>query len=104
MRTTGTAMKREWGGAAVWVPLALVLLVACGGSGAPAPLRPAGPTNIARDVTYCKVDGVALKMDIYAPQEVAQPAPTVLFVHGGGWTSGDKANVGVPERAALLAR
>src|SRR6476620_2195603 len=101
MRTTGTRLKRGRRGATLLAPLALILLVACGGGGSPTPPNPAGPTNVARDVTYCTMDGIALTMDIYTPTVAAQPAPAVLFVHGGGWTSGDKANVGVPERAAL---
>lgn len=105
MRTTRTTKpKRERPGAGAWISLALILLVACSRSGSPTPLNPSAPTGITRDVTYCTADGVALKMDIYRPKVAAQPAPALLFVHGGGWTSGDKANVGTLERAALVTR
>src|SRR5437016_4010987 len=32
------------------------------------------------------------KLDIYAPKD-AKKAPVVIFVHGGEWTKGDKADV-----------
>jgi len=49
--------------------------------------------SIDRDVTYGKVDAVDLKMDVYYPQKKADgPWPVVVYVHGGGWTRGDKAD------------
>jgi acetyl esterase/lipase len=64
------------------------------------------PGVLSRDVTYCTMDGLALKMDIYQPQPAPkQPAPTVLFVHGGGWTQGDKTAPGnLVDFAALVLR
>lgn len=50
--------------------------------------------KIERDVTYCTMNGVALKMDIYAPQTTNNPLPVVVRVHGGLWTGGDKAEDG----------
>lgn len=31
------------------------------------------------------------RLDLYLPEAAAQPAPVVVFVHGGGWNSGDRA-------------
>jgi acetyl esterase/lipase len=45
-------------------------------------------TNIA-DITYCTMDGVPLKMDLYYPQSDG-PWQVLLYVHGGSFTSGDK--------------
>lgn len=42
------------------------------------------------DITYCTVGGVALKMDLYVPENAAPPYPTLIYVHGGSFTSGDK--------------
>ncbi|MCS6903124.1 MAG: alpha/beta hydrolase fold domain-containing protein [Candidatus Bipolaricaulota bacterium] len=57
------------------------------------------------DVTYCVMDGVELKMDIYRPRESTAPTPALLYVHGGGWTSGDKrSGEGVRDTPELLAR
>lgn len=44
------------------------------------------------DVTYCTVDGVALKMDLYRSKGKGFTLPAVIYVHGGGWTGGDKNN------------
>lgn len=41
-------------------------------------------------MTYCTIEEHALKMDVYYPTSDG-PWPGVIFVHGGGWTEGDKA-------------
>lgn len=46
--------------------------------------------TIERDVTYGNAGGVDLKMDVYYPQAATGPVPVVMYVHGGGWTGGDK--------------
>lgn len=47
--------------------------------------------TVEKDVTYCTMDGIALKMDIYYPSSSQFPFPVTMYVHGGGWSSGDKA-------------
>ena len=42
------------------------------------------------DVTYCTLDGQPQKMDIYYPAS-GGPWPAVIYVHGGSWREGDKA-------------
>jgi acetyl esterase/lipase len=42
------------------------------------------------DVPYCKMDGQPQKMDVYFPTS-GGPWPVFLYVHGGGWDKGDKA-------------
>ena len=42
------------------------------------------------DITYAAIDGTALLMDIHYPKTAEGAVPTVIYVHGGGWTSGDK--------------
>ncbi len=59
--------------------------------------------GIQRDVTYCTVDGVDLKMDVILPKHVSGPAPLAVFIHGGGWSSGDKrGGDGFRDMPALL--
>ena len=42
------------------------------------------------DIAYSSPAGLApLTLDIYAPPPSASPPPIVLYVHGGGWDSGD---------------
>lgn len=77
-------------------------------SGISTPLPPAEPTatitpsqttfdtsklgTIEKDLTYCVVEnGVSLLMDITYPLEMEEPAPVAVYVHGGGWVSGDKS-------------
>ncbi|HWB21245.1 MAG TPA: alpha/beta hydrolase fold domain-containing protein [Phycisphaerales bacterium] len=33
-------------------------------------------------------------LDLYLPDESCEPLPVVLFIHGGGWVVGDKADIG----------
>ena len=47
--------------------------------------------TVEKDVTYCTVNGVELKMDIYYPSSNNGLFPVTMYVHGGGWSSGDKA-------------
>lgn len=43
-----------------------------------------------KDIEYGNVDGRALVLDLYRPADVAAPAPGLIFIHGGGWRSGNK--------------
>jgi acetyl esterase/lipase len=57
---------------------------------------------VETDVVYNIVDGQDLLMDIYFPSS-GGPWPVMLFVHGGGWSDGDKAPLAmVPTEAGLL--
>ena len=42
------------------------------------------------DLTYKVVQGLELKLDLYLPEKTG--APLVVWVHGGGWQDGGKAN------------
>ncbi|MCX7917045.1 MAG: alpha/beta hydrolase [bacterium] len=46
--------------------------------------------EIVKDVVYGEVDGVKLYLDIIKPKEISSKMPVIVFVHGGGWKSGDK--------------
>jgi acetyl esterase/lipase len=48
-------------------------------------------SKIAKDITYCTVDGVDLKLDLYFPKSLVGATPIVVYVHGGGWSTGDKS-------------
>ncbi|MHC1785154.1 MAG: alpha/beta hydrolase fold domain-containing protein [Anaerolineaceae bacterium] len=43
-----------------------------------------------KDITYCTMDGVELKMDVYYPRTADNSWPLVIYIHGGGWVKGDK--------------
>jgi acetyl esterase/lipase len=49
--------------------------------------------GLHRDIEYGQANGISLKLDASVP-EGAGPFPVAILVHGGGWSNGDKANVG----------
>lgn len=54
---------------------------------------------VRRDLRYAKREGVpagANSLDVY-PTLRSCKAPVVVWVHGGGWRSGDKANGAIPK-------
>lgn len=88
--------------------LALCALAAC----ADAPTSPTRPLPVAPllsssgpaplvDIAYASRSS-AQKLDIHLPTAGAKPYPVVVWVHGGGWSSGDK-NLGLnaPPRQLL---
>jgi acetyl esterase/lipase len=46
--------------------------------------------TVELNVTYCTHNGVAQQIDVYYPS-AGGPWPVLLYVHGGGWSGGDKA-------------
>jgi acetyl esterase/lipase len=64
-----------------------------------------GGGKVEKDVTYCTGGATAVKMDIYYPKNATGTTPAVLYVHGGGWTSGSKsAGAGAESIPELLSR
>src|SRR5574341_1913906 len=47
-------------------------------------------SKIESDITYCTVNGTDLKLDLYFPKSLNGPSSAVVYVHGGGWSEGDK--------------
>ena len=94
-----------------WSTLAGVLLLIAGsslpqfGDGLHLASASVAAGRIERDVTYGMVDGVALKLDLYYPKSIAGPVPIAVYVHCGGWTSGDKsAGAGFQDVQELVGR
>ncbi len=46
-----------------------------------------------RDLEYAVADGESLRLDLYLPEKTETSPPLVVWIHGGGWKNGDKANV-----------
>jgi acetyl esterase/lipase len=57
----------------------------------PPPRIPDG-VKVERDVEYARAGDTALLLDLYRPESAAEALPLVVWVHGGGWRAGDKAN------------
>src|SRR5262249_14761906 len=55
------------------------------------PLRADEP-KVQRGLAYAEPKNERQTLDVYAPAE-GKDLPVVLWIHGGGWRAGDKANV-----------
>ena len=53
-------------------------------------VRVANGYRLASNITYLRAGGVELKLDVYQPRGAAAPTPTLMYIHGGGWTNGNK--------------
>ncbi len=54
---------------------------------------PAKLGSTEKDIPYCSLsDNEAQLMDVYYPDEGDEPWPVAVYVHGGGWVSGDKSS------------
>lgn len=61
--------------------------------------------TIESDLTYCVVDDIELKLDLYYPNTMEGPWPTAVYVHGGAWQGGEKTTgVGYREVSELVGR
>ncbi len=52
------------------------------------------PENVEafKNVEYKNLNGSSLQMDFYRPKGMTKPAPLLVFIHGGGWRGGDRAD------------
>ncbi|MDA1371551.1 MAG: alpha/beta hydrolase [Proteobacteria bacterium] len=50
----------------------------------------AGEYSLAPNITYHRAGGVDLNLDVYRPRGSQGPNPTLMYIHGGGWTNGNK--------------
>lgn len=61
--------------------------------------------TVERDVVYKTVGDCSLKMDIYRPTAADGLTPAVVYIHGGGWYSGDKTTgAGQDDIAEMISR
>jgi len=74
--------------------LALLLAVAQGQMGGGEPV----PAQVLRDLEYARVGAKSLRLDLYLPRrESGARLPVVVWIHGGGWRSGNKSRTRAPE-------
>jgi acetyl esterase/lipase len=64
--------------------LSLILFSACTRSF----IRDESKVEIRRDIPYAVVDDQPLKLDLYLPARRPDPAPLVVWMHGGSWVYG----------------
>lgn len=48
--------------------------------------------SVWSDVVYKQIDTTRLRLDIYLPDSGQKPFPVIVWLHGGGWRQGSKAN------------
>ena len=56
--------------------------------------EPEIPANIEefKNIEYKNVNGKSLQIDLYKPKNLTEPAPLLVFVHGGGWKGGKRSD------------
>lgn len=55
------------------------------------PIQHVGNVLFEEDVVYGNADGTDLKLDIIRPAAKSdKPLPAIIYIHGGGWSGGDK--------------
>lgn len=58
----------------------------------PKPVRPLPPgVRMVADCEYAVNGHSRQKLDLYLPENAMGPLPVILWIHGGGWVTGDKA-------------
>jgi acetyl esterase/lipase len=57
-------------------------------------MTPDVPSDIReiKNIEYKNINGRPLQLDMYIPDNVQKPAPLLVFIHGGGWRSGNRAD------------
>jgi acetyl esterase/lipase len=76
------------------------MLAGCSGVGVLNALEPRTGVTVQRDIAY--QPGPRGDLDVYRPQDANGRAPVVVFLYGGGWDSGRKADYAFA--GAALAR
>ena len=61
-------------------------------------LTSAHAQEVKRDIPYTKNADKLQTLDVYSPSN-AKNLPVVFWIHGGGWQTGDKADVQIKPRA-----
>jgi acetyl esterase/lipase len=52
--------------------------------------------TVTRGIEFCTIEGVCLRLDVFAPRTPGRLRPAIVQVHGGAWVSGFKWAQGVP--------
>src|SRR5687768_6152313 len=98
-------MKTQISKRRIWLwGCGMILLVAC--EKQPVQIDPVAAlysdTQVIPNIEFSNIDSISLKLDVYVQTKRLgelpwveysdDRKPTLLFLHGGGWTSGDKVS------------
>jgi acetyl esterase/lipase len=45
-----------------------------------------------KDIEYKNIDSLSLQLDIYKLKDLDEPAPVMIFIHGGAWRTGKRSD------------
>src|SRR2546428_539766 len=48
------------------------------------------PYRVTPNITYLTANNFEAKLDVYSRSDSTTPQPTLIWIHGGGWTGGTK--------------
>jgi acetyl esterase/lipase len=48
------------------------------------------PYRVVPNITYLTANNFDAKLDVYSRTDATTPQPTLIWIHGGGWTGGNK--------------
>ena len=48
------------------------------------------PYRVTPNITYLTAANFEAKLDVYSRTDLTTPQPTLIWIHGGGWTGGNK--------------
>jgi acetyl esterase/lipase len=48
------------------------------------------PYRVTPNITYLTANNFEAKLDVYSRSDATPPQPTMIWIHGGGWTGGNK--------------
>jgi len=59
-----------------------------------AELKPEVPESVKefKDIEYKNINGKSLQLDLYKLKNLDEPAPLIVFIHGGGWKGGKRSD------------
>ena len=70
--------------------IGLVLVLAATAFGQGLSTSVTAPYRIVPNITYVTANNFEAKLDVYSRSDTQAPQPTIIFIHGGGWTGGAK--------------